>query len=239
MTGTKITASFVDKTVIVTGSNTGIGYEAALKYTELGASKVILSIRNNEKGQRAKNAIEEKTQRKGLVEVWKIDIDRYESIVEFASRVDRELPRVDIAFLNAGVLAKDYSVSLEGWEKMMQINLLSTALLTILLLDKLKASKAKTTSAHLTIIASTGHKDIKPKASEKDQMLHSHNTGKGYSMMNQCSLSKLFMMWMTRELAARCIAPNGGPEVIINDTTALVAARRMSTATLTIPSSKP
>lgn len=51
------TASFKDKTVIITGSNTGLGLEATRLVVNLGASKVIMACRNMEKGQAAANGM--------------------------------------------------------------------------------------------------------------------------------------------------------------------------------------
>ena len=54
------TTSFEGKTVIVTGATSGLGYEAALKFAKLGASKVILTARDMSKGQTCKALIEAK-----------------------------------------------------------------------------------------------------------------------------------------------------------------------------------
>ena len=52
----QITTTFEGKTVIVTGSNTGVGYATALKYVQLAASSVILGVRSLQKGEIAKTA---------------------------------------------------------------------------------------------------------------------------------------------------------------------------------------
>lgn len=213
-----IATSFAEKTVIVTGANTGVGYEAALKYVELGASTVILAVRSINKGKRARELIEQKTQRKDVLQVWELDMDRYQSIDSFAQRVDRELDRLDVAVLNAGVVCKEFTLLPEGWEKMLQINTLSTALLALLLIPKLKASGNPSFPAHLEIVASTGHIDTTVKAAESSRRLHRYNTEKGYTALGQYNFSKLAMMWITRELANRCLGADGSPLVIINDT---------------------
>src|SRR6266536_1040966 len=53
------TASFDGQTVIMTGSNTGLGLEAARHITKLGAQRVILAVRSIAKGEAAKKSIEE------------------------------------------------------------------------------------------------------------------------------------------------------------------------------------
>lgn len=82
---------FTDQIVIVTGSNSGIGLEAARHYVRLDAKKVILAVRNMESGNAAKKSIEESTQRLDVVEVWNLDMSRSASVREFSQRVTREL----------------------------------------------------------------------------------------------------------------------------------------------------
>lgn len=53
--------SFACKTVLVTGANSGLGHEAAVKYAALGASTLILGIRTQEKGEQAKQDIAQRT----------------------------------------------------------------------------------------------------------------------------------------------------------------------------------
>jgi NAD(P)-dependent dehydrogenase (short-subunit alcohol dehydrogenase family) len=57
--------------------------------------------------------IEDRTERKQVAEVWELDMDRYSSISQFAARVNSELPGLDIAILNAGVISKEYIVALK------------------------------------------------------------------------------------------------------------------------------
>ncbi|KAM0343302.1 hypothetical protein ACHAPU_008754 [Fusarium lateritium] len=124
------------KTYIVTGSNSGIGLEAARHFTRLNATKVILACRSLDKGEHAKKDIEETTGRHNVVEVWQLDLASHESIREFAARVDT-LERVDALINNAGLLTFKREV-IEGHESMLTINVVSTALLTLLVLPALR-----------------------------------------------------------------------------------------------------
>lgn len=90
------------QTVIVTGSNSGIGLEAARHFTRLNAHKLILAVRNIEKGEKAKQSIEETTQRSGVIEVWQLDLTSYESVQQFAARA-QGLERIDVVVENAGI----------------------------------------------------------------------------------------------------------------------------------------
>ncbi|KAL8690052.1 MAG: hypothetical protein Q9218_004421, partial [Villophora microphyllina] len=215
----QITHSFAGKTVIVTGSNTGLGYETALKYVELQASTVILAVRSVPKGTRAKELIEGKTGRKGVVQVWELDMDRFASVESFAERVETSLPKLDILVLNAGVVCGQYSLSSEGWERTLQVNTISTALLAILLMPKLQRSSTSGDLSHLEIVSSEGYQGAVTTPRGSERRLHERNE-KALSdgSMAQYFQSKLFIMWITRVLAERCVQSDGSPTVIINDT---------------------
>lgn len=77
--------SFEGKTIIITGANVGLGYEAVAKFVAKGASKVILGVRNISKGEHAAKEIEKKTGRKAT-DVWQVDMGDYGSIKSFAEK---------------------------------------------------------------------------------------------------------------------------------------------------------
>ncbi len=130
------------KTAIVTGSNCGVGLETSRQLLNLGISKLILAVRNEEKGKAA--AGELSAGREDLppdtIEVWKLDLSVYDSVVAFVERVAKTLTRLDIVVLNAGLCpAKRVVNASTGHDEIIQVNYLSTALLTILLLPIAKA----------------------------------------------------------------------------------------------------
>ena len=101
------TQNLYNKKVIVNRSNTRICREAANHIVRLGASKVILGVRSVAKGEDAKKYIEDKTGRKGVVEVWPLDLASYESVKAFVRRAEG-LERLDVVLENAGVLANTF-----------------------------------------------------------------------------------------------------------------------------------
>lgn len=142
------------KTAIITGGNTGLGYEAALQLLDLKLSKLILAVRSLERGEAAAAKLR-KLHPNAIVEVWQLDMCSYPSVLAFASRVDSQLSRIDIALLNAGGMRLEFTLNKStGHEWTMQVNYLSTMLLALLLLPILKA-KGKTdgSPARLTIVS--------------------------------------------------------------------------------------
>ncbi len=143
-------------TVVVTGANVGLGFEAARHYVRLGAAKVIIAVRTIEKGEAAKKAIEESEKRQGIIEVWHLDLQSYESVKQFAKKV-QDLPRLDIMLENAGIATRKFRRAEEN-ESTLTVNVVSTFLLALLVLPKLRhTSTTFNTTPYLTIVSSEVH----------------------------------------------------------------------------------
>ena len=135
------TKKYTDQTIIVTGSNAGLGLAAARHFVRLDAAKVILAVRTVEKGEAAKRSIEQSTGRAGVVEVWQLDLAHYESVRFFAKRA-MGLERLDVVVENAGILTGKFQV-MEGDEASVTTNVVSTVLHALLLLPKLRETGAR------------------------------------------------------------------------------------------------
>ncbi|KAJ4149021.1 hypothetical protein NW754_000457 [Fusarium falciforme] len=135
------TKTFTGQTIIVTGSNIGLGLEAARHLVRLDAARVILAVRTLSKGEAAAASIEQTTSRKGVVEVWELDLSRYDSVKRFARRVGT-LDRLDVFLANAGIMNKSF-IKLEDNESQITVNVISTLLLGIMVLPKLRESALK------------------------------------------------------------------------------------------------
>lgn len=140
------------QTAIVTGSNVGLGYQAALQLLGLKLSHLILAVRSPERGEAAASKLRQ-LHPKASIEVWILDMSSYPSIQDFARRVESGLTRLDIVILNAGVMKQKFGTTkATGHEETFQINYLSTTLLLLLLLPILKAKRLPNgPPAHLTI----------------------------------------------------------------------------------------
>lgn len=146
------------KTIIVTGANVGLGYEASKHFVRLGAAKVILAVRSLKNGEEAKASIErdEKRVGSGVLEVWELDLGRYDSVKAFAKRVD-SLERIDAIVENAGIVSSTYR-RVEDNESLITVNVVSTLLLALLVLPALKRSASRyNITPTLTIVSSEVH----------------------------------------------------------------------------------
>ncbi|KAI1306377.1 NAD(P)-binding protein [Xylaria venustula] len=144
------------KTAIVTGSNSGIGLECARQLLDRGLSKLVLAVRDESKGVAAS---EDLTSGRNLeidaIEVWHLDYSSYDSITSFADRA-RDLETLDIVVLNAGVYRIPRVILPTGHEEDIQVNYLSTALLTILLLPILEIKRRTDAQpGRLTVVSSS------------------------------------------------------------------------------------
>jgi NAD(P)-dependent dehydrogenase (short-subunit alcohol dehydrogenase family) len=193
------TASYDGRNVIVTGANVGLGYETALKFVKLGAAKTILAVRSIEKGNAAKKAIEDQTGRKDVVEVWQLDMLDYNSIRAFAKKAET-LDHLDVVVMNAGVMRIRYEESKYGWEEDLQVNALSTTLLAVLLVSKLKESQGAGFEPSMIFVSSGMHKTVKPRIADGN-LLEEYNTAKGFDGFEQYAISKLLVMVVVKKIA--------------------------------------
>ena len=131
-------ASMSGKICIVTGANSGIGKETALGLAQMGA-RVVMVCRNAEKG---KAALEEIRRESGSsqIDLLIADISSQPSVRALAEEIQQKYPRLDVLVNNAGGGGAARTLSADGIEITLATNHLGPALLTLLLLDLLKAS---------------------------------------------------------------------------------------------------
>ncbi|OKL57993.1 hypothetical protein UA08_06498 [Talaromyces atroroseus] len=193
--------SFAGRTILVTGANSGLGFEAASKFTVLGASRVILGVRSLEKGAETQNFIEKRTGKLGIVEPWHLDMNDYGSVRNFATHASTELDQLDIVVLNAGVFSVNYRPSLYGWEETLQVNLLSTAYLALLILPKLRASPH---TSLLEFVSSRRHEVLNISDEQKiaPNLLEKFNSPSNFKSSQQYQVSKRFLICFMQALAS-------------------------------------
>lgn len=233
----KLTKDFTGQTIIVTGSNTGLGLEAARHFSQLNATLIILAVRNTAKGEAAKESILASTGRaNATIEVWELDMQSYDSIKAFCAKTSN-LPRLDAVLENAGIMTK-YFKMVAGYESVITTNVIGTFLLAFGLLPKLRQSaKEYKAQARLSIVSSDLHFIAKfPERLDKDIFAALNDEEKAEMSMErsestQCSrivhtnilciryaTSKLIQVFAVRELAVQVDRDpkSTPPSVIVN-----------------------
>lgn len=209
------TPDLPNQTIVVTGSNTGLGLEASRHLLRLGVGKLIMGVRNLEKGEKARAELLESTRRDPeSLQVWHLDMEKHDSIKAFAHRATTTLPRLDAVLANAGLLAGEFTLS-NGTEKTIAVNVVSTYLLFLLVLPKLRQSPS---TGRFVVPNSALHylapvKDLVGSGSVFSRL----NDPTGHpDMLERYSLSKLLVVFVTRELASRMKVSGKQPSVVVN-----------------------
>jgi hypothetical protein len=141
------------KTAIVTGGNSGLGYEAALALAGYGGARVLLTARDRDKGEAARERILEKVPGAN-VQVTTLDLANITAVRKCASEITDACDRLDLLINNAGVMALPRLETVDGFEMQLGTNHLGHFALTGLLLDLLQ----KTPHSRIVTVSSGYHR---------------------------------------------------------------------------------
>jgi NAD(P)-dependent dehydrogenase (short-subunit alcohol dehydrogenase family) len=133
-------------------------------------------------------------------------MDTFAGVQSFVADLKRDVEILDIVLLNAGVTAFSYQELAGGWESDLQVNTLSTTLLTLLLIPYMRNVGAQ----HLAIVGSSTH--IKSNVSNFPEtgILDFLNDKKNFKdPMAQYGYSKLLVHYASNEIAKLVIIPSG------------------------------
>jgi hypothetical protein len=117
--------SLEGKTILVTGGNSGLGLEFARQSLTLTASRVIITVFSQAKGDAALATLRadpeiQATNPDARLEYFHLDLGDYGSGREFVQKVYAEVPELDILLCNGGTNIFHYEVSKSGHERLMQ-----------------------------------------------------------------------------------------------------------------------
>ncbi len=140
------------KIAIVTGSNTGLGFETAFDLYQKGA-KVYVACRNEEKGLDAIERMKAISDGGELVYVH-LDLASLNSVKEFAEKVIATESRLDLLVNNAGVMIPPPSKSEDGFELQFGVNFIGHFALTGHLFNLLES----TTGSRVVTLSSIAHR---------------------------------------------------------------------------------
>eukprot|EP00640_Fibrocapsa_japonica_P002167 CAMPEP_0113936988 /NCGR_PEP_ID=MMETSP1339-20121228/3709_1 /TAXON_ID=94617 /ORGANISM="Fibrocapsa japonica" /LENGTH=338 /DNA_ID=CAMNT_0000939583 /DNA_START=144 /DNA_END=1160 /DNA_ORIENTATION=- /assembly_acc=CAM_ASM_000762 len=182
-----------DKNVVITGGNTGLGKETAIRLAGLGAN-VVITCRRPDTIEAAIEDIK-KASKSNKVSAMTLDLASMASIASFAKEVKSALPKIDILVNNAGVMAiPERKTTAEGFEYQLGVNHLGHFYLTSLLLDKIRKAKA---GARIVNVSSEAHRFVK-EVNFDDLMAE-----KEYAPWTAYGQSKLSNILFTKELQKR------------------------------------
>src|SRR5580700_607073 len=140
------------KTIVVTGGNSGIGYEAALEFARKRAD-VILACRDLGKARTAAAQITASASG-AKVDIMELDLSNLASVRGFSDAFHLKHQALHVLCNNAGVMAIPYRQTADGFEMQFGTNHLGHFALTGLLLDRLLATEG----ARVVNVASGAHR---------------------------------------------------------------------------------
>lgn len=185
-----------NKTMIITGANSGIGKAAALQLAAAGAN-VVMACRSQERGLAALEEVKQATGNP-RIELMQLDLSSQASIRQFAAQFLASHSRLDVIIHNAANFDQELKkpvLTPDGVETIFATNHVGPFLLTLLLLDTLKASAP----SRIITVASKGLMVYPTLDIEFDNLNGQHN----YSAQHAYYQSKLAQIMFTYDLADR------------------------------------
>jgi NAD(P)-dependent dehydrogenase (short-subunit alcohol dehydrogenase family) len=190
------------RVAIITGSNTGIGYEAAAALAGKGAH-VVLAVRNLDKGSDAVSRITAASP-SAVVTLQELDLTSLDHIRKAADELRAKFPRIDLLINNAGVMYTDKGTTKDGFESQFGTNHLGHFALTGQLLDNMLGVEG----SRVVTVSSVGHRIIAKIHFDDLQAERSYNRVAAYGQ------SKLANLMFTYDLARR-LAAKGAPTIAL------------------------
>ena len=181
------------KTVVVTGGNSGIGFETAAALAGMGA-RVVVTARNADKGRAAVAAITQRLGGEGRVQLVVFDLADLASVRRGAAEILDQVPTIDVLVNNAGLVLTQRAETVDGFEATLATNHLGPFLLTNLLLERITASAP----SRVVNVASNAHASAR-KGMPFDDLQSTHH----YRGMRVYGESKLANILFTLELSRR------------------------------------
>ncbi|KAI8898432.1 hypothetical protein BC833DRAFT_525943 [Globomyces pollinis-pini] len=187
------------KTAIVTGGNSGIGYETCLNFAKNNC-QVFMASRSKERAQEAINKIKVETGKD--VHFLQLDLQDLNNVKSAASTfIEKKIP-LDILINNAGIMASPYALTKDGIETQIGTNHVGHFLFTKLLLPTLNK-----TSARIVNVSSYAH-TMHPKGGIDFEALEDPEKMKAMDTWIRYGQSKLANILFTKYLAKKLANQN-------------------------------
>jgi NAD(P)-dependent dehydrogenase (short-subunit alcohol dehydrogenase family) len=138
------------KTYVITGANSGIGFEAA-KYLGKAGADIVMVCRSPSKAEPAQKTLA--GQIKGKVDLVQMDLSDLCSVRKAAAEIRKQYSKIDGLINNAGIMQTPQSKTVDGFDLQMASNHLGHFLLAGLLLDLIEAAEGR-----IVVVSSIAHK---------------------------------------------------------------------------------
>ncbi|KAG1741916.1 short-chain dehydrogenase [Suillus paluster] len=150
------TADVSDKSLVVVGANVGLGNEAAVHLAQLSPKSLLITSRDEAKCEGSKADVET---RSGMtdIESWPLELCSFDSVRSFVNRFEAKGCTVDALIANAGIVTIKYAKTPDGYETSLQVNYLSTALLSTIDAAHLNKTGTPENPSRLVIVTSAVH----------------------------------------------------------------------------------
>ncbi|PRP88984.1 short-chain dehydrogenase [Planoprotostelium fungivorum] len=196
---TSLEADLSGQTIIVTGSNTGLGSEAVKHLASMNPERIIIACRDTAKGEKVKEEIVNKYEVR--VEVWKLDLSSFASVIDFAKRYETTGWTLHVLVSNAGVALAEWTFTDDGFETTLQVNHIANLLLILKLLPSLKKAKTDNFEPRVVVVASDVHGWTKfPEHTHPDPIAALNDPKRTVTIGDRYNVSKLLNVYMTRYL---------------------------------------
>ena len=193
------------KTFLITGGNSGVGFEAARILLSKGARVVMLN-RSAERSEAALAKLKGEVGADADVSFVLMDLASLESVRAAAAEVLESVPKIDALICNAAIAqVPSQKLTVDGHESMLATNHYGHFLLSGLLFDRIEESKGR-----IVVVASLGYK-MGLKTIQFDDM----NWDDNYHQNKTYSQSKLAQMMFAYELQDRIAASKSPVEVYV------------------------
>lgn len=184
------------RVAVITGANTGLGYETAAALAARGAH-VVLAVRNLDKGKDAAALISRRNPG-ASVALQELDLTSLDSIRSAAEQLRADHDRIDLLINNAGVMWTPKSTTKDGFELQFGTNHLGHFAFTGLLLDRMLPVEG----SRIVTVSSIGHRI------RADIHFDDLQWERSYSRVAAYGQAKLANLLFTYELQRR-LAPHG------------------------------
>ena len=178
------------KTVVITGANSGIGFETARQLASRGDS-IVMVCRDSARGESARLEIAKEATGRAPA-LFLADLSSQESIRSLAAALREQYKSIDVLINNAGGIFAERVLSVDGIEKTFATNHLASFLLTHLLLDRIQAAPE---GRIINITSSMHNADV--------AFLDDLQCERRYGFMRAYRFSKLGVILFSYELARR------------------------------------